>query len=240
MGRRTYQRDPFRDGQMNPVTVVEQSAVDLYYDYNTVAEAYRESVRRAALTIKPRLKRATEDIFVIGKELHATKAMLPHGEYTQWLDIEFSLSERMAQRFVNVYDRLGPKTDKLSVLPPSTLYLLAAPSTPDAAIRAVEKQIERGKRVSVAYVQQVISDAKLHARPLESEPALLAGERSAALDGADASRSQVAQRLEATLATVITLLGGQSTADWETLFQTDELRIVCNELVRLKSTLNQL
>ena len=88
MARRTYQRDPFRDGQMTPVTVVEQAAVDLRYDYSTVAEIYRESVRRAALTIKPRLKRAAEDIFVIGKELKASKAMLPHGEYTHWLDIE--------------------------------------------------------------------------------------------------------------------------------------------------------
>jgi hypothetical protein len=38
-------------------------------------------------------------------------------------------------------------------------------------------------------------------------------------------------------ATVINLLGGQAMEDWETLGQNDELRELCNELVRLKSIL---
>jgi hypothetical protein len=221
------------------VTVVEQAAVDLHYDYSTVAEAYRESVRRSALVIKPRLKRAAEDIFVIGKELNATKVLLPHGEYTHWLDIEFGLSERMAQRFVNVYARLGAKTDIMSVLPPTTLYMLAAPSTPDEAIRAVEKHLDPGERISVAYVQGVITQAKQKARLQPIEPAPFEGDLASSTpdDDADNARTRTRQRLEATLSSVINLLSGQSTEDWETLCQTDELRRICNELVRLKSTL---
>ena len=119
MAQRTRKRDPFLDGQTTAVTVVEQAAVELYYDYNMVPEAYRDTLRRSAITIKPRLKRAAEDIFVIGKELRATKTLLPHGEYTNWLDIEFGLSDRMAQRFVNVYERLGSKSDIMSDLGPS-------------------------------------------------------------------------------------------------------------------------
>ena len=90
---------------------------------------------RAARVIKPLLKRTAEDIFIIGGELRAVKEMLPHGRYTDWLGVEFGLSERMAQHFVNVRERLGPKSEKFSVLPPSTLYMLAAPSTPDSASR---------------------------------------------------------------------------------------------------------
>lgn len=239
MGRRTYQRDPFRDGQTTAVTVVEQAAVDLHYDYSTVAETYREAVRRAALVIKPRLKRAAEDIFVIGKELNATKALLPHGEYTKWLDVEFGLSDRMAQRFVNVYERLGVKSDKLSDLPPSTLYLLAAPSTPDEAIQAVEQQLDAGERISVAYVQGVITGAKQKVQASTITPVVPEGEATRAVKGggADNLRIRAAQRLEATLATVIDLLSGQPAEDWETLFHTDELRRLCNELIRLRSTL---
>jgi hypothetical protein len=239
MTRRTYQRDPFRDGPTTAVTVVEQAAVDLQYDYGRVVEAHRESVRRAALVIKPRLKRAAEDIFVIGKELNAIKSMLAHGEYTHWLDIEFGLSDRMAQRFVNVYARLGTKSDNLSDLPPSTLYLLAAPSTPDEAIRAVEAQLDTGERISVAYVQGVITQAKQKARVQPSAPALLEGELTddASQEEDVRVRARARQRLAATLATVINLLGGQAIEDWETLGQNDELRQVCNELVRLKSIL---
>ena len=239
MTRRTYQRDPFRDGPTTAVTVVEQAAVDLHYDYSRVVEAHRESVRRSALVIKPRLKRAAEDIFVIGKELNAIKGMLAHGEYADWLDIEFGLSERMAQRFVNVYERLGAKTDIMSVLPPTTLYMLAAPSTPDEAIRAVEEQLDTGARISVAYVQGVITQAKQKTRVHLSAPAPLEGELTGAASEVDAARARVRarQRLEATLATAINLLSGQPVEDWETLCHSDELRQLCNELVRLKSTL---
>jgi hypothetical protein len=86
--------------------------------------------------------------------------MLPHGRYTEWLEVEFGLSERMAQHFVNVRERLGPKSEKFSVLPPSTLYLLAAPSTPDQAINLVEERIDKGDRLSVAHVQRTIAEQK--------------------------------------------------------------------------------
>jgi hypothetical protein len=66
----------------------------------------------------------------------------------------------MAQHFVNVRERLGPKSEKFSVLPPSTLYLLAAPSTPDQAITLVEASIDAGDRVSVAHVQRTIAEQK--------------------------------------------------------------------------------
>jgi hypothetical protein len=224
---------------MTAVTVVEQAAVDLYYDYSTVPEAHRETVRRSAITIKPRLKRAAEDIFVIGKELRATKALLPHGEYTNWLDVEFGLSDRMAQRFVNVYERLGVKSDKLSLLPPSTLYLLAAPSTPDAAIDAVEQQLAAGERIGVAFVQRAIVDAKQKAKQQLVDSLVIDGEviHRADLTPETAERTATVQRLAHVLATVIDLLSVQLVADWAILFQTNELGRVREEMVRLQAAL---
>lgn len=240
MNRRTYQRDPFRDGQMTPVTVVEQAAVELYFDYSTVPEAHRETLRRSAITIKPRLKRAAEDIFVIGRELRATKILLAHGQYTHWLDVEFGLSERMAQRFVSVYERLGAKSDIMSDLPPTTLYLLAAPSTPDEAIATVEQQLDTGDRISVAYVQRVITEARQKARQPAANGQVIDGTvTDSAEEDPSLARKRAVQRLEEVLSTVVALLGGQSVADWDVLLQTDELRRVREELVRLKATLRQ-
>jgi hypothetical protein len=220
------------------VTVVEQSAVDLYYDYSTVPEAHRERVRRAALTIKPRLKRAAEDIFVIGKELRGTKALLPHGEYTNWLDVEFGLSDLMAQRFVNVYERLGTKSDIMSVLPPTTLYLLAAPSTPDEAIAAVENQLDAGERIRVANVQRTIADAKQKAKEQISDGLVVEGEITGGgvADRESSARAAAAQRLDQVLSTVIALLSGEIEG-WAMRFQSDELSRVRDEVVRLRSAL---
>ncbi len=158
---RSRVRDPFTQSEiLAPVAVLTQVSAELYYDYSQLPSEHREAVRRSARIIKPLLKRTAEDIFTIGGELRAVKEMLPHGRYTEWLGVEFGLSERMAQHFVNVRERLGPKSEKFSVLPPSTLYLLAAPSTPDEAITIVEERIDKGDRLSVAHVQRTIADQK--------------------------------------------------------------------------------
>jgi hypothetical protein len=163
---RSRTRDPFTQSEiLAPVAVLTQVSAELHYDYNQLPSEHREAVRRSARIIKPLLKRTAEDIFTIGGELRAVKDMLPHGRYTEWLEVEFGLSERMAQHFVNVRERLGPKSEKFSVLPPSTLYLLAAPSTPDEAIEIVEGRIDAGDRMSVAHVQRTIAEQKKLARP---------------------------------------------------------------------------
>ena len=166
---RSRARDPFTQSEiMAPVAVLSQTSAELYYDYNQLPSEHREAVRRSARIIKPLLKRTAEDIFIIGGELRAVKEMLPHGKYTEWLGVEFGLSERMAQHFVNVRERLGPKSEKFSVLPPSTLYLLAAPSTPDEAIAVVEERIDAGDRLSVAHVQRTIDEHKRRARAAQT------------------------------------------------------------------------
>jgi hypothetical protein len=166
---RSRARDPFTQSEiLAPVAVLSQSSAELYYDYNQLPSEHREAVRRSARIIKPLLKRTAEDIFIIGGELRGVKEMLPHGKYTEWLGVEFGLSERMAQHFVNVRERLGPKSEKFSVLPPSTLYLLAAPSTPDEAIAVVEERIDAGDRLSVAHVQRTIDEHKRRARAAQT------------------------------------------------------------------------
>lgn len=211
MARPTRRRDPFRDGQTTAVTVVEQGAVELSYDYSRLPEEERAVVQRAARVIKPLLRRTAEDIFVIGGELAHVKARLPHGRYTEWLGAEFGLSERMAQHFVNVRERLGPKSEKFSVLPPSTLYMLAAPSTPDAAIAQVEAHLAREGRVTVRTVQHVIAAAKA-----QSIPEML-DEADLRLSAYNAEQAAV-RRLERALTDAILLLSGPSARDWAMLF----------------------
>ena len=122
---RSRARDPFTQSEiLAPVAVLSQISSELYYDYNQLATEHRDAVRRSARIIKPLLKRTAEDIFIIGGELRSVKDMLAHGKYTEWLGVEFGLSERMAQHFVNVRERLGPKSEKFSVLRDWRLCLL--------------------------------------------------------------------------------------------------------------------
>lgn len=240
---RTDRRNPFERAQTTTAMVSDQTTVELSYDYNTIPEEHREALRRSALTIKPRLKRAAEDIFVIGRELMAVKMRLPHGTYTNWLDIEFGLSDRMAQRFMGVAERLGAKSDKLSVLPPSTLYLLAAPSTPDEAIATVEQQLTNGERISVAFVQRAITEAKEQKTQAQVvTPAVVDGEvvdSYVVYTEQDLHKAAV-QRLAQTFTTVLGLLSGATEEDWVALFQTDAVNRLRDEVNRLQQALHQL
>jgi len=139
--------------RQRPVNEIDVYA-DLRYDYSRVEdETVRERLRQAAVQIKPRLKRAAEDLFVIGQELVTIKEYLGHGEWGEWLATEFGLSDRMARNFMNVAIRLGGKTEKFSVLPVSVLYELAAPSTAPEVIEQVEGEIETGTVPSLTDIR---------------------------------------------------------------------------------------
>jgi hypothetical protein len=168
---RAPRRDAFDLSETQPVTtLVEQTRVELYYDYDQLPDEHRPRVIQAAQTIKPRLKRAAEDLFVIGAELNAVKAAFVHGEFSRWLETEFGLSQRMAQHFMNVAARLLPKSEKFSLLSPSALYLLAAPSTPSAAIAQVEQLLDAGEHLPLRNVAQIVDAARAEAAPRDGSP----------------------------------------------------------------------
>jgi hypothetical protein len=128
----------------------------LRFDYNRIAEQHRSQVMEAARDIKPRLKRAANDIFAVGQRLNQIKNLLAHGDWLDWLQEEFDLSERLARNFMTVDKRLGSKSANFADLPPSSLYLLASPSTPDNALAVVEQQLENGGAPSFGEVKQII------------------------------------------------------------------------------------
>lgn len=229
---RRRERDPFE--QSGQVTVVSQLSSELFYDYDLLPEEHRDAVRRAARTIKPLLKRTAEDIFIIGAELRDVKAMLPHGKYTEWLSVEFGLSDRMAQHFVNVRERLGPKSDKFSVLPPSTLYLLAAPSTPDEAIQEVEQRLDSGDRLTVASVQRTIKFAKRQQHPstMTIEGEVVGGSKRT--PPLAPSRSDV-QALITHIDEALEALDKQTVQLWSSIFSNNDLGRLRSELLRLRA-----
>jgi len=196
-------RDAFALSEAQPVTtLVEQAHIELHYNYEQLPAAQRARAIQAAQAIKPRLKRAAEDIFVIGAELNQVKASFPHGEFGNWLGTEFGLSQRMAQHFMNVATRLLDKSEKFSHLPPSSLYLLAAPTTPDLAIIEVEQKLDAGARLRIAEVTLIVESARMLAQPLPEFPPL------------DADARHRGQRLARRLEDTLQRLEGYTVKDW--------------------------
>jgi hypothetical protein len=84
------------------------------------------------------------------------------GGYAGWMKDRLGHSRSSAYRLLDVHKRFGggESVPMLGTLPPSALYLLAAPATPPKAVDQVAARIEAGERMSCATVAEVIAKAK--------------------------------------------------------------------------------
>ena len=81
--------------------------------------------------VKSRMQRSALDVLAIGTALLEVKARIGHGSFLRWIESEFSMSDRTARRFMAVAERFGGKTDTVTVLPVSVLYLLSSGKVSD-------------------------------------------------------------------------------------------------------------
>jgi ParB-like chromosome segregation protein Spo0J len=136
------------------LTVAEGvAAAELKANAPVLAE-HAEAIRDAG-------KRPIADIIEIGRRLTECQKMLGHGHWLEWLNREFGWSDRTALNYMRVYDLSG-KSETVAdlTLPISGLYLLAAPSTPDAARDTIIGRAEAGEVLSVADVRRAIDQAR--------------------------------------------------------------------------------
>jgi hypothetical protein len=89
----------------------------------------RTELDRLAAKLRTALGRETTNIIEIGKLLIESRKHLDHGEWLPWLEKNFDLSERTAQRYVATAEYIVGKSDTVSdfaSLAPTVLYWLAA------------------------------------------------------------------------------------------------------------------
>ena len=89
------------------------------------------------LEIKFYLGQTAQNIIEVGKRLIAAKALVQHGHWQNWLNDNFQLTERTAQRFMQISERFS-KTVDIDGFQPSQLTELLA--LPDAAERIVSNK----------------------------------------------------------------------------------------------------
>lgn len=105
------------------------------FDYATLDTSTSQFVQQQTGEIRVLMKRTVESIFEIGQRLLTVKKRLGHGRFGSWLETEFDWDDRTARRFMSVAENLKGKLDTVTEtnFAPSALYILAAPSTPEAA-----------------------------------------------------------------------------------------------------------
>ena len=162
------------------------------FDYASLPEALAADARAVAQRVRSGHLRTMSTILEMGRELTALKAKLGHGRFGRWLQAEFGAVARTAQNYMLAAERFGQDAELIALLPPSTVYALAAHSTPEPVRAEVVRRLSSGERLQPAQIGALVRagrDANKPARsparsPASSATALTVVEPSAGRDQA--------------------------------------------------------
>ncbi len=131
------------------------------FDYSALAKDASDKARRSAQAIRSRIEDTRKNLILIGEELRAIKALLAHGQFGAWVKSEFNWSQRTAENYMAVAEKLGAfKIETVSILPAVTQYKLAA--APEPVQKAVVAKLEIGELTPKA-VKGFIAEHQSHA-----------------------------------------------------------------------------
>jgi hypothetical protein len=139
------------------------------FDYSALPTDVADIARAVADRIKARHKCQMAAIIETGRALLAIKEQLGHGQFLEWLQAEFGMTDRTAENYMRAATEFGDKIEIISNLPPTEVYRLASPSTPTSARDAVVARLEAGERVEPGEVRELVRNAKEADRRVKEE-----------------------------------------------------------------------
>ena len=117
-------------------------------------------LRRMAVAINSRHRKIFDQIVATGRDLIMAKKLLGHGNFGEWLTIEFGWSDRTAQNYMALaalVDELpADKTETVSYLPLRTAYFLASQAVPPSVRSDVLGRIAGGEKVDEDEIKQLL------------------------------------------------------------------------------------
>ncbi len=131
------------------------------FDYTGVPKAVIKEAEATAMRIRDRNRAHSIDT---GNELLNIKQKLEHGKFGRWLKFHFGWKERTAQNYMNSATAFGSTPQVIDILPLSTVYKLAATSTPDALRQSVIEEINKGGTPDPKKIEKRIAESKTEAR----------------------------------------------------------------------------
>jgi hypothetical protein len=129
------------------------------FDYTNVAPELAAKLKARAERYRSHIRQATDQIIRTGRDLLDTKDELVHGQFVRWVEGELGMSPRTAQAYMAAA-KLHEKSATVALLPPATIYRLAAKSTPPAIVEQVVAKAAAGEIVPDAKVKELIDEER--------------------------------------------------------------------------------
>ena len=158
--------DNTRQNQAVDEAAVPAMAQTVGFDYSGASP---EVVAEAEATVERIRNRHRASIIDTGADLLAIKAKLAHGKFGNWLTYHFGMSERTAQNYMNSATAFGSAPKVVDVLPPSTVYKLAATGTPEEIRLFVIESVASGGALGPKEIETRIAKARSDERQKREE-----------------------------------------------------------------------
>ena len=142
--------------------------------------AEQPTIEQLTVEVKFYLGQLAQNIIEVGKRLIQAKALLPHGEWQNWLENNFQLTVRTARRFMQIADRFGKTVDGDRFQASQLTELLALPE--DETEQFIEAKAAQGTPVedmTVKNLRAEIADWKRRDEENQQKIAVYADELSA-------------------------------------------------------------
>lgn len=147
-----------------------QELVVVGFAYEALDSEVRNDVQECTQEIKGLMRRTREDLVKIGEKLIEVKGKVEHGQFGAWLGAEFDWTERTARRFMSVAREFDSDTVSVLNADAKALYLLAAPSTPEAAREEAVRQAEAGESITYGKAQEIVGQVEVAERQWRDPP----------------------------------------------------------------------
>lgn len=128
----------------------------LNFEYGILEPETRRVVQQRTNEIKTLMRRSSQDIIDIGQNLIEVKQHLGHGSFRNWLKFEFNWSVSAATKFMQVAEQFKCINFTHLNITASTLYLIAAPSTPKEVREEILERASNGENIGYTKVKAIV------------------------------------------------------------------------------------
>lgn len=126
------------------------------FEYGVLEAEKQRVIQQRTNEIKSLMRRSSQDIIDIGQKLIEVKQQLGHGSFRNWLKFEFNWSVSTATKFMQVWEQFKCVNFTHLNITASTLYLIAAPSTPKEARIKVLERASNGENISYIKAKEIV------------------------------------------------------------------------------------
>lgn len=121
-------------------------------------EAYERNKKTQRDLEQTAKARTSQTVWENGRDLLEVKDRLEHGQFREWCKANFPWGKTTIENMMNVAGKF-PNFGNLDI-PKSTLYLLAAPSTPESARDEALDMAEEGEAITHQQAQDLVEAHK--------------------------------------------------------------------------------